>query len=266
MCVNDLACTGRDPAGVPRLPGRRPARPGRGGRAGALDRRRLRGGRLRARRRRDGRDARASTRRATSTWRASPAAWWSGAEMLGAHRVARGRRDRRHPLLGLPLQRLLAGAGAGRRRARSRPTPTCCSRRRASTCARSQALAAAGVEVHSAAHITGGGLPENLPRALPGGPAGRAGRRARGSAGPASTRCSPPGAWPRTRPGAPSTWASGCAWSWRPRRRRRGAGDGPRRAPGGARRGRAAGSDPWLRPGRCGWWCWCRAAAPTSRA
>ena len=54
MCVDDVVCTGRRAAGVPRLRRRRPARPDGRRRARERCRRGLSRGRLRARRRRDG--------------------------------------------------------------------------------------------------------------------------------------------------------------------------------------------------------------------
>ena len=126
------------------------------------------------------------------------------------------------------LQRLLAGpggpAGAGRaarwttRPGRAPPTPwptSCCGRRLIYTPAVLALLAQ--FEVHAVAHITGGGLPGNLPRAA----AARPRRRA------------PPGTWP-----VPRIFSRG-AEGGRCRRRR----DGPHLQHGpGHGRGGAAGT------------------------
>jgi phosphoribosylformylglycinamidine cyclo-ligase len=87
-------------------------------------------------------------------------------EMLGAHRVAEG-----DAIVGIPssgvhsngysLVRALVDAGV------LDPDPDLLLAPTRLYVREMQALAAAGVAVRSAAHITGGGLPENLPRALP---------------------------------------------------------------------------------------------------
>lgn len=89
-------------------------------------------------------------------------------DMLGPHRVAAG-----DAIVGIPssglhsngfsLVRALVDAGALRADPDLLLAPT---RLYPADMAR---LRDAGVEVHAAAHITGGGLPENLPRALPDG-------------------------------------------------------------------------------------------------
>ena len=185
MCVNDLACTGARAARVPRLPGRRAPRPRRGGGPGALDRRRVRRRRLRARRRGDGRDARALRARPLRPGRLRLR---GGGALRDARRAPRagGRRDRRDPLVGHPLERLLAGAGPRRRR-RARPDPDLLLAPTRLYVREVAAIAAAGVEVRAAAHITGGGIPENLPRALPEGLGAALDRRVVG-AGPGDRR------------------------------------------------------------------------------
>ena len=87
-------------------------------------------------------------------------------EMLGAHRVREG-----DAIVGIPssgvhsngysLVRALVDAGA------LAPDPDLLLAPTRLYVREVQRLADAGVAVHSAAHITGGGLPENLPRALP---------------------------------------------------------------------------------------------------
>ena len=87
-------------------------------------------------------------------------------EMLGAHRVREG-----DAIVGLPssgihsngysLIRALVDSGA------LAPDPDLLLAPTRLYVNEVAALGAAGVDVHSAAHITGGGLPENLPRALP---------------------------------------------------------------------------------------------------
>ena len=114
------------------------------------------------------------------------------AEMLGAQRVREG-----DAIVGLPssglhsngysLVRALVAAGA------LDPDPDLLLAPTRLYVRDLQALAAA-VDLHAAAHITGGGLPENLPRALPEGLGAELRGGLVGDRAPRSRRSWPPGA------------------------------------------------------------------------
>ena len=194
---------GRRAGRVPRLRRRRAARPGRCRRARRRRRRRLPAGRLRAGGRRDGRAPGPDGGRRVRPGRLLHRDRRADRGSSTRRRPRRRRRDRGPRLERAPRQRLLAGAGA-RRRPRPRPpralpvaaAPPARGRRRRArpltrgagarardagrraadahthlrprTCSRSAtALAADGSELHGIAHVTGGGLPGNVPRALP---------------------------------------------------------------------------------------------------
>ena len=154
-------------------------RPGPDGRAGGRGRRGLPPGRLRPHRRRDGRAPRRAWRRTSSTWPASPSAWSSGTDVLGPARVRRRRRADRPALAGPALQRLHPGPPRAARAGRAVPATTRPGRGRRTSLADellrpSVHLHAGGpggprgaLDVHAVAHITGGGIVGNLPRALP---------------------------------------------------------------------------------------------------
>ena len=199
---------------------RRPARlrAGRRGRRGR--RRRLPRGGLRAARRRDGGVARHVRSATTSTSPASRSASSSAARLIdgsagrGRRRGDRpGRERRRTPTASRSCAACSSAPGSGRA-----TRPATCSRPRASTRARSPRLRGCLSDVRAMAHVTGGGIPGNLPRALPAGLGARVddrrlGRRRRSSAG------WPAWAWSATRCAASSTAASDIA-----RRRARGRG------------------------------------------
>ena len=120
----------------------------------------------------------------------------------------------------------------------------------------------AAADVHAAAHVTGGGLPENLPRALPEdlGADLDAGSWDPGpaiAAVLATGRVADEEAWRTFNMGLGMCVVVAEGDVDAARRGR------PRRAPGGPRR-RAAGRPPWLSPSA--WWCSSRARGRTSRA
>ena len=166
MCVNDLACTGAQPLVFLDYLAVGPPRPRRGGGAGALDRRRLRRRRVRPGRRRDRRDAGALRAGPLRPGRASPPGWSSAPRCSGPHRVREG-----DAIVGIPssglhsngfsLVRALVAAGALAADPDLLLAPTRLYVREIA------AMRGGRRDVHAAAHITGGGLPENLPRALP---------------------------------------------------------------------------------------------------
>ena len=196
---------------------------------------------LRLRRRRARRDARARTgcARATRSSGIPSSGFHSNGYSLVRALVADGGADARsrraagaHP----PLRQRHRRAGRGRR---GRCTP--------------------------AAHITGGGLPENLPRALPEGLSAALVTRIVGARRRRTTPCSPSGRVDEDEAWSTFNMGLGMCVVVAPRRRR----GRDRRRPGRARGGRRRGGprrECCVAERRYGWRCWCRAAAPTSRA
>ena len=166
-CVNDIAVQGARPALLPRLPGAPPRRAGGGDRARGGRRRGLRGGRLRAARRRDGRDAGRLPAGRVRCRRVHRRRAGAGRDRRQG-RAAGRRRPARVALRRAPHQRLQPGPAG---RCRSRPGTTFdpelghdgrrgAARSAPLVSAEIQALIGAGARAF--AHITGGGIPENI--------------------------------------------------------------------------------------------------------
>ena len=211
---------GRAAALLPRLPGDRAARARRGGAGRGGRRRRLPRERLRAASAARRPRCRASTREGEYDLagfivgvverdrldrrreRCGPATRCIGLPSTGLHTngysLARAHRLRRSS--GWPSTRSSPELGLHR-------SATSCSRVHRSYLPVIEPLLDAGL-VKGLAHITGGGITDNLPRILPAGH-GRAHRHvARGRRTPCSGSCSAPAACPKTTCTAPSTWAS----------------------------------------------------------
>ena len=244
MCVDDLVCVGAEPLFMLDYhrdgQGRPRARRHRGGRRA----RGLPAGGLRTDRRRDGRAFGGAWRQTSSTWPASRWAPWSGGTQLGPERVhagdavvglaspglrSNGYTLARHVLLeraGLDLSDP-AWEGAAHSVADELLRPSVIY-----TPAVLAVRAALGDALHACAHITGGGIVGNLPRALPDG-LGVTLDRSTWEEPRSSPRSHASVPWPRTRWTVSSTAASAWRWwstrgVWAPRWLRSG---GPGRAP-----------------------------------
>ena len=181
-------------------------------------------------------------------------------EMLGAHRVREG-----DAVIGIPssglhsngfsLVRALVADGALAPDADLLLAPTRLYVERARAARGGRRERAGGGPHHRGRH------PGEPAAGAARGPHGGARPLAVGARGRRSTPSWRPGGWPRTRPGARSTWASACAWWWPRDVGGRGDGRARRRAGGGAGGGRRRRGPDCLRgPGPSGWRCWCRAA------
>ena len=158
----------------------------------------------------------ASTPPATSTWPASPAAWWSGPR-CSARRTGAPDGD---AIVGIPssgfhsngysLVRALVADGALALDPELLLAPTRLYVREIAGLAGGRRRGPRGRAHH-------GRRARREPAAgAPGRPAGRAGHRVVGARAGLRRPARDRAGWTRTRPGAPSTSASACAWWWRP--------------------------------------------------